>query len=528
MEPGRGHSRDQKAKRSSLWGGALCWRLGGSWVRDDRRSAQTRSRDVESRSHQVPARVQEAAPRRAQELPGVQRSHGVIEHNILLGELQQHRIIEELADAHVLTQALPATGFDHELSGQVRSWLWLQGADDNALVQRITGYDLPMVEDRQGKGLPLRVSPQISLEAKRVDGRDESFDGVERGARDGSILSHMSPAPGQDGVDGRDTVCRGLDLYKVVGLHQTRSGHEEGRIDDSPGCGDDLAPAPMQGLLGNHCIQDLKLDISNQLVTEGPLPSSPLETLNDAVLHRAEKSLVHLRGQGVIHQDVGASGIRAKSPDGTGSQQIPVVLGLEELAQLLPVPCDLHHLVLYVLGQALLKGLSNHGDLVLLIGSFSKALEGGRFHYCLTKRDHGVSHLDVYLRVHLPQVVHHTIQVELPSTQNHVLARLFHLGGERRVALVDLAQAVQHLGQFGGVDRFHSDLDNRGGVELQGPENLSLLIASGLSYGRCLHNWLVNTFDQNPVASRNAVHFNVVPGAASNKQQWNLGRVLSP
>lgn len=49
-----------------------------------------------------------------------------------------------------------------------------------------------------------------------------------------------------------------------------------------------------------------------------------------------------------------------------------------------------------------------------------------------------------------------------------------YLGGERRVALVDLAQAVQHLGQFGGVDRFHSDLDNRGGVELQGPENLSL------------------------------------------------------
>lgn len=30
------------------------------------------------------------------------------------------------------------------------------------------------------------------------------------------------------------------------------------------------------------------------LITEGPLPGSPLETLNDAVLHRAEKSLVHL------------------------------------------------------------------------------------------------------------------------------------------------------------------------------------------------------------------------------------------
>lgn len=30
------------------------------------------------------------------------------------------------------------------------------------------------------------------------------------------------------------------------------------------------------------------------LITEGSLPGSPLETLNDAVLHRAEKSLVHL------------------------------------------------------------------------------------------------------------------------------------------------------------------------------------------------------------------------------------------
>lgn len=66
---------------------------------------------------------------------------------------------------------------------------------------------LPMVEDRQGKGLPLRVSPQISLEAKRVDGRDESFDGVERGARDGSILSHMSPETEKQRLSSQS--CRG-------------------------------------------------------------------------------------------------------------------------------------------------------------------------------------------------------------------------------------------------------------------------------------------------------------------------------
>lgn len=46
--------------------------------------------------------------------------------------------------------------------------------------------------------------------------------------------------------------------------------------------------------------------------------------------------MLYLRRQGIIHQDVGAGGIRAKSPDRTGSQQIPIVLGLEEFSQFLP------------------------------------------------------------------------------------------------------------------------------------------------------------------------------------------------
>ena len=49
-----------------------------------------------------------------------------------------------------------------------------------------------------------------------------------------------------------------------------------------------------------------------------------------------------------------------------------------------------------------------------------------------------------------------------------------YLGGEGRVALVDLAQAVQHLGQLRGIDWLHGNLDNGCGVEFQGPEDLSL------------------------------------------------------
>lgn len=49
-----------------------------------------------------------------------------------------------------------------------------------------------------------------------------------------------------------------------------------------------------------------------------------------------------------------------------------------------------------------------------------------------------------------------------------------YLGGERRIALVDLAQAIKHFGQLRGVNWLHSNLDNRCGVEFQGSENLSL------------------------------------------------------
>ena len=44
--------------------------------------------------------------------PGTGGSHWIVEHHVLLGQLQQHRIVEELADAHILAQALGGGGED--------------------------------------------------------------------------------------------------------------------------------------------------------------------------------------------------------------------------------------------------------------------------------------------------------------------------------------------------------------------------------------------------------------------------------
>ena len=94
---------------------------------------------------------------------------------------------------------------------------------------------------------------------------------------------------------------------------------------------------------------------------------------------------------------------------------------------------------------------------LLLVGRFCKALEGGRLHNSLTEGNDRVCHLNVcregrrqqrgrekrvkgevqvrgggfhcltYLGVHLPEVVHDTVQVELPSAKDDMFTGLLHL-----------------------------------------------------------------------------------------------------
>lgn len=51
---------------------------------------------------------------------------------------------------------------------------------------------LPVVEHRESKGLSLCMCAKVSLKAKRVDSRDESLDGVERGPWNRCILGDVT------------------------------------------------------------------------------------------------------------------------------------------------------------------------------------------------------------------------------------------------------------------------------------------------------------------------------------------------
>ena len=72
---------------------------------------------------------------------------------VLPGELEQHRVVEELVDRDVLAQALAAPRLDHELAREVRRGLRLERLQDDILVERVARHDGPMVEDREREGL---------------------------------------------------------------------------------------------------------------------------------------------------------------------------------------------------------------------------------------------------------------------------------------------------------------------------------------------------------------------------------------
>lgn len=62
--------------------------------------------------------------------------------------------------------------------------------------------------------------------------------------------------------------------------------------------------------------------------------------LDDAILDGVEQALVHVRGQRVVHQNIGALALRAEGPDGPRCQEVPLVLLLEERSDLLARPVD--------------------------------------------------------------------------------------------------------------------------------------------------------------------------------------------
>jgi hypothetical protein len=84
-------------------------------------------------------------------------SKRISQRHVLSGQFEQHGIVEEFVDRHILTETLATPRFHHKLSSQMRRRLRLQRPQEDTLVQWIARNDLPVMKDGQTESLSLGV-----------------------------------------------------------------------------------------------------------------------------------------------------------------------------------------------------------------------------------------------------------------------------------------------------------------------------------------------------------------------------------
>mmetsp|Transcript_70459 Transcript_70459/g.111346 ORF Transcript_70459/g.111346 Transcript_70459/m.111346 type:complete len:361 (-) Transcript_70459:850-1932(-) len=113
------------------------------------------------------------------------------------------------------------------------------------------------------------------------------------------------------------------------------------------------------------------------------------------------------------------------------------------------------------------------------------------------------------------------VQVDFPRAKQDMLATFFHLGFGQAIGLVDLPQAIDHLGQLCRLQRLNGHLDNWRGREPKRSENLHLLFVGCCGDGGRLLDASLNSTDQNPIACRHMTDFHTIP-ALENPEVLNL------
>mmetsp|Transcript_94292 Transcript_94292/g.130983 ORF Transcript_94292/g.130983 Transcript_94292/m.130983 type:complete len:445 (-) Transcript_94292:1469-2803(-) len=369
----------------------------------------------------------------------------------------------------------------------------------------------PVIEEGLAHCLSGCVRSEIRLEAERLHGGQVCVHRVHWATWLRQVSNDVTAPSGEDVVNGSYAVGRALDVREHHRLHETRSRQQEGRVGHPPGCGNYLAATAQHRILCHLSIEDLELAAANLFITEWTFFRSPLETLHQAVFALNEQALVHLARQAIVDQDIGPVHLRAKCPNRSGCQEVPVVVLREEVAHAALVPLDANLALLDVLAEPFLQRLGHHVDLILLVRRLCKALQGTGFHHCLAKLYDGIRHFDLQITIKPSKVVKDAVQVNFASTQQHMLATLFHLGLREWVGLVDLPQAIHHLRQLRRLQWLDGDLDDRSRRKAQWSEDLDLFLVRGSGDGRRLLDARLNASYKYPISCWDVANFHTIP-----------------
>mmetsp|Transcript_27355 Transcript_27355/g.63813 ORF Transcript_27355/g.63813 Transcript_27355/m.63813 type:complete len:258 (+) Transcript_27355:1031-1804(+) len=160
-------------------------------------------------------------------------------------------------------------------------------------------------------------------------------------------------------------------------------------------------------------------------------------------------------------------------------------------------------------------------DLVAFVRGFGKAFQGTCLNNGLAELNDRIGNLDLKVAIEASQVVQNAVKVNLTRTHDNMLTTFFHFRGTDGIRLVNLPQAVNHLWQFGRLQRLDRHLDNGRCRKFQWLEDLNLFLIGGSGNGGGLLDSTLNATNQNPVSGWYMTDLHSVP-ALVNPQVRNL------
>jgi len=364
-----------------------------------------------------------------------------------------------------------------------------------ASLERITRDDLPVVEHALREGLTLSLGTEIIVETEGLQHRQVSTDNAERSARTRLLSDDGTTTTVEASVDATDHALRALDLHKEDGLLKTRLSGKHASIVATTSSRNDLTTTTMDSIRVECDIVKVETNTTDVLIAHNTLLASPLESRDHGILDLIKV----LDSLGHIDKDVGTLVLRTEAPDLTSISDIPAVVISHVTSTDLGILVDVELAALDVSSALLGERLSLHEETVVLVGRLGETHDAALGSDSLTEGNDGLGDLELGSAVLVTEILKADLKMELTSTSDDVLTRLFDVALAERIGLGKTLKTFDKLRKISRVLGLDSDTNDRANAELHVLDGECLLIVRDCSR---LDKELIDTDKTNDITAR--------------------------
>lgn len=373
------------------------------------------------------------------------------------------------------------------------------GLDDlgalGSLVKRISGDLAPVVEDALREGLTTSGGTEVIVETEGLKNREVGTDDAKRSARTRLLSDDCTTTTVENCIDATDNGLRALDLDKEERLDETRLSSEHASIDATTASRDDLTSTTMDSISVKGDIMDIETAATDVLIAKNTLLGGPLESRDAGILDLIEV----LDSLGHINKDVGTLVLRSEAPDLTSISDIPAVVISHVTSTDLGILVDVELAALDVSSALLAERLSLHEETVVLVGRLGETHDAALGSDSLTEGNDGLRDLELGSAVLVTEILKADLKMELTSTSDDVLTRLFDVALAERIGLGKTLKTFDKLRKISRVLGLDSDTNDRANAELHVLDGECLLIVRDCSG---LDKELIDTDKTNDITAR--------------------------